>query len=193
MENCLHIVFIINGHNGAGKDEFVIQFKKAAEDTGNHYDISNISTIDLIKQMINRPYLWDGKTKDDKSRQLMYDIKEAVDKYNNFSVISTLHRIEAFRLQHAFVRTVTFVHCREPEKISSLVREIESKYSDKYMVGTILVRRDSDSIAYNDADQNVENRKYDIYIDNNGTLNDLYEKAKGIVGLCDQLTKMNEE
>ena len=91
MKNCMHLVFVINGHNGAGKDEFVNQFIKASEENGNHYRVSNISTIDLIKQMITRPYLWDGKTKDEKSRQLMHDIKVAVDRYNGFSITSTIH------------------------------------------------------------------------------------------------------
>ena len=192
MKNCMHLVFVINGHNGAGKDEFVNQFIKASEENGNHYRVSNISTIDLIKQMITRPYLWDGKTKDEKSRQLMHDIKVAVDRYNGFSITSTIHRVEAFRKKNAFIRTVSFIHCREPEKINSLVALFNKNFPDKYMVGTILVKRDSNSIAKNYADQNVDNYKYDITIDNNSTIEALYDKAKGIVELCDRLSGVDE-
>lgn len=187
MRNCLHIVFIINGHNGAGKDEFVNQFKKASEDDGNRYVISNISTIDPIKRMLTQPFLWDGKTKDDAARSLLHDVKELVDAYSDFTNKTTIHRLETFRMQNANVRTVSFVHCREPWKIDALVKRLNKSYNDKYLVGTILVRRDSDDIASNDADQYVESYKYDIVIDNNFTIEDLYDKAKNIVSLCDQL------
>ena len=192
MENNLHFVFIINGHNGAGKDEFVSQFIKASESNGNHYKISNVSTIDPIKKMINIPNLWNG-IKDEASRQLMHDIKEAVDKYNNFTTVVAAQKVNIFKLSSPMVRTISFVHCREPEKIQQLIEHIEEKYKDTFMIGTILVRRDSHNIAGNAADQNVENFKYDITINNNSTLDDLYEQALSIVKLCNSLSGVDND
>lgn len=187
MENMLHFVFIINGHNGAGKDEFVNQFIIASGNNGNHYRISNISTIDPIKKMICTPRLWNG-SKDEAARQLMHDVKEAVDKYNNFTTVDAAHKVNTFKLASPMVRTVSFVHCREPEKIQQLINYLEEKYKDTFMIGTILVRRKSDNIAGNAADQNVENFKYDIVIDNASTINALYEQAFNVIKLCDSLS-----
>lgn len=191
MENNLHFVFIINGHNGAGKDEFVKQFIDASKLNGNHYKVSNVSTIDPIRKMICIPNLWDG-IKNEASRQLMHDIKEAVDKYNNFTTVSAALKVNTFKLASPMVRTVSFVHCREPEKIRQLIDYLEEKYKDTFMIGTILVRRDSDNIAGNKADQNVENFKYDIIVDNNSTLDALYEQALNVVKLCDSLSNVND-
>ena len=207
MENYKDFVFIINGHNGAGKDTFVEKFKKAVCNEGMHYAVNNISTIDPIKEMINIPCLWNGITKDDAARQLMHDIKEAVDKYSDYTtkyvVRKTIEHNEAMlnsdRVQHrdvskyvgipkddTTIRTVTFIHCREPEKIRSIYRSFnERTYKRPISVETILVRRDSDDIASNAADQNVEDFMYDYYIDNNGTLSDLFDAALALKRKCD--------
>lgn len=192
MENILHFVFIINGHNGAGKDEFVNQFINASENNGNHYKISNVSTIDPIRKMICIPRLWNG-IKDEAARQLMHDVKEAVDKYNNFTTVEAAHKVITFKLASPMVRTVSFIHCREPEKIQQLINYLEEKHKDTFMIGTILVRRNSDNIAGNAADQNVENFKYDIVIDNNSTIDALYEQALNVIKLCDSLSGANND
>ena len=200
MENSKNFVFIINGHNGAGKDEFVHQFKQACANHGAHYAVSNISTIDPIKEMITIPNLWDGKTKDDAARQLMHDIKDAVDKYNGYTTKYVVNKTAQFMedilsdpvvCQHKDaieddnkIRTVTFIHCREPEKISSILNAFINSELE-VSVDTILVRRDSNEIASNSADQNVENFLYDMYIHNDGTLSDLYTCALALKAECD--------
>lgn len=202
MKNGKNFVFIINGHNGAGKDEFVRQFKQACANHGAHYAVDNISTIDPIKEMITIPNLWDGKTKDDAARQLMHDIKEAVDKYNGYTTKYVVNKTAQFmkdmltdpivcRHEGAMgmeddteIRTVTFIHCREPEKISKLFNAF-IKSDLEVSVDVILIRRDSDEIATNSADQNVENFLYDMYIHNNGTLIDLYASALALKTKCD--------
>lgn len=202
MENSKNFVFIINGHNGAGKDEFVHQFKQACANHGAHYAVANISTIDPIKEMITIPDLWDGKTKDDAARQLMHDIKEAVDKYNRYTTKYVVNKTAQFIedmltdpvvYQHEGVigmeddteiRTVTFIHCREPEKIRGIFNAFINSELE-VSVDTILVRRDSNEIASNSADQNVENFSYDMYIHNAGTLSDLYTCALALKAECD--------
>ena len=79
------------------------------------------------------------------------------------------------------------------ETIEDFIAYIEEKYKDTFMIGTILVRRNSDNIAGNAADQNVENFKYDIIIDNNSTIDALYEQAINVIRLCDSLSGANTD
>lgn len=199
MEKSKNFVFIINGHNGAGKDEFVNQFIQACENGGSYYIVNNISTIDPIKEMITIPNLWDGYTKDNASRQLMHDIKEAVDKYNGYTTKYVVNKTLQFidkstslvesngitytNRRDPDVRTVTFIHCREPEKIKAIYASFTNVC--EISVDTILVRRDLGDVASNAADQNVENFAYDHYISNNGTLSDLYIHALALRDECD--------
>ena len=65
---------------------------------------------------------------------------------------------------------VLFLHIREPEEIARAVKEFGAK--------TILIVRPIKQIVSNIADKGVYDYQYDFVINNNGTIEDLKEKAK---------------
>lgn len=70
---------------------------------------------------------------------------------------------------------ILFLHIREPEEITRSVKEFGAK--------TVLIVRNSvKHITSNIADQNVFDYNYDFVIENNGTIDELDEKAKVFVG-----------
>lgn len=72
---------------------------------------------------------------------------------------------------------VIFVMCREPQEIQ--------KFVDRLGALTLCVRRATveNSETSNHADADIFNFKYDYYIDNNGTLEELEQKAKEFLTL----------
>lgn len=72
---------------------------------------------------------------------------------------------------------VIFVMCREPKEIHKFVDRLGAK--------TLCIRRAEAENAEmsNHADKEVLNYNYDYYIDNNGTLEELEQKAKDFLTL----------
>lgn len=160
-------VIIINGAAESGKDKF-IEFVR--ENEGYNFNTSNLSTIDPSKEALKH-LGWDGKTKDKNTRQAMVDIKRISMKYFN----GPFNYIEEQVRQHSNMLKddsfVFFVHCREPEEIQ--------KFADHYGKDclTLLVRSPRGKAFENGSDDVVENYDYDVIIENDGTLDDLKNKA----------------
>lgn len=164
-------VFIINGSAGHGKDTFV-------EMVRNYFykpliTVENYSSVSKIKE-IAKIIGWNGE-KTERDRKLLSDLKMLTTEYNDMP----LNDMKKF--SHDFledintinVARILFLHIREPEEIARAVKEFE-----KYNAKTVLVKRDSvQHIISNIADENVFNYNYDIVINNNGTLEELKEKA----------------
>jgi len=70
---------------------------------------------------------------------------------------------------------ILFVDAREPEGIQRL--------KDKLDAVTLLIRRTvaEDNIQSNHADQNVLNYRYDYVINNDGTIDELAQKANDFI------------
>ncbi len=69
-------VIIINGMGGSGKDTFV-------EFCAKHGAVTNISSVDKVKEAAKILVGWDG-AKDEKSRKLLVDLKKLSIDYNNY-------------------------------------------------------------------------------------------------------------
>lgn len=157
--------YIINGHAGAGKDTFVWLCQNQA---GNKA-IINISTVDFVKQIATLCG-WTGE-KDEKNRRFLSDLKDLLTKWNDVPFRDLLKRIERYKENSLDADLTFFIHCREPEEIERLRDFLGAK--------TIFIKRDTmPQIISNHADKNVENFEYDIYIENNGTIEELSEKAR---------------
>lgn len=161
-------IILINGCGGVGKDSFIRFCQK------NYHGgfIWNISTISLIKEAAII-LGWTGE-KDERSRKFLSDLKDLATSYSDISIKFIQERINSAKMQRV---DFMFVHVREPKEIEKL--------KEKFSATTLLIRNNRvPTIESNHADRDVENYRYDFIIENNGTLEELEEKA------CNFLTKL---
>lgn len=180
----VHII-IINGKGGSGKDTFVEQANKIAnEEVLATMVIHNISAIDKIKSAAS--YLGWDQQKTLKGRKLLADIKLALDEYDEDLITKGLITqcndlcLKHYLLEHLLI----FVHIREPRNIDKFINIAkESELNNKCKLYTLLITNPStDDITYgNEGDDMVSNYKYDFIITNDGTIDNLKNKAKGLV------------
>lgn len=164
-------IFVINGSGGVGKDSFVEFVSIGLNDKlKKFHTVINFSSIDKIKE-IAKEIGWDGK-KTEKDRKFLSDLKILTSEYCDMPYKSIKNKVDEFKSDND--SKVLFLHIREPEEIQKAVNEFGAK--------TILVIRDSiKHITSNIADENVFNYKYDFIINNNGTKEELCNKAKKFI------------
>lgn len=163
-------VFIINGSGGVGKDTFV---NLAILNSPEFGGIKNFSSVDKVKE-IAKQIGWDGRSKTEKDRKFLSDLKLLCTDYNDMPFNSMQNKVKEFLDEDAFM---LFLHIREPEEIERAKIAFNAK--------TILVKRDSvEHITSNMADKNVFNYDYDIVVNNNGTFDDLEMKVVNFINDC---------
>lgn len=162
-------VFIINGHNGVGKDTFVDMVEGALRNVDISLWIENYSSVTRVKE-IARKCGWNPEVKTEKDRKFLSDLKLLLTEYNDLPFKDLGYVVEGF-LHDGFEKSkMLFLHIREPEEIDKAAKPFNAK--------TILVTRDSaEHVVSNMADKNVFNYDYDIIVENNGTFEELQEKA----------------
>lgn len=180
-KNSDKLIFIINGSGGVGKDTFV-ELVSLNNKNKNYFKIKNYSSVSKIKE-IAKIIGWNGD-KTEKDRKFLSDLKLLTTEYNNMP-LNDIKRYAKEFMDYDYENSendnrILFLHIREPEEIAKAANEFK-----EYNVKTILVKRDSvKHITSNMADENVYNYKYDIEINNNGTIEDLKEKAKHFIDDC---------
>ena len=161
--------FIINGRPRSGKDTFV---NFCLEELGAFGKL--ISTVDFVKKIATECG-WDG-TKDLKNRKFLSDLKDLLTNWGDVPYKKTLQEIDMFKFDLDYWdvsdKGIVFIMCREPKEIERFERELNAK--------SVLIRRASVEFEQqsNHADSEVLNHKYDYIIENNGTIDELKEKAK---------------
>lgn len=161
--------FIINGRPRSGKDTFV---NFCLEELGAFGKL--ISTVDFVKKIATECG-WDG-TKDLKNRKFLSNLKDLLTNWGDVPYKKTLQEIDMFKFDldcwNVSDKGVVFIMCREPKEIERFERELNAK--------SLLIRRASVEFEQqsNHADSEVLNHKYDYIIENNGTVDELKEKAK---------------
>lgn len=156
-------IFIINGSGSKGKDQFV-------EDVNQFISVYNVSSVDIIKEMA-RNVGWNG-SKTEKDRKFLADLKTLCTEYNDSPYKYIFRCVTMFR--NTSLQDAMFIHIREPKEIERAVKQFGAK--------TILVKSDRvEDIASNPADAGVYDYNYDYVIENNGTLEDLKNKAEEFV------------
>ena len=156
-------IVVINGSGGVGKDTFV-QF------CNEYIPIMNISSVDKVKEAAKVLAGWNGE-KDEKSRKFLSDLKELGIEYNDapFKYISNM--AEEFKNSD---KQIMFVHIRESEEIEKCKKCLNAK--------TLLItNKNVAAINTNVSDRDVDKYKYDYHISNDGTLEELKQKAKEFV------------
>lgn len=165
-------IFIINGMATSGKDTFIDMVEIALEDIDKRYWVESYSSVTRVKE-IAAECGWNPEVKTEKDRKFMSDLKLLLTEYNDLPFRDIKDVAESF-LYNDFNSKMLFIHIREPEEVIRASKEFNAY--------TILVKRDSvKQITSNMADANVYNCNYDIIIDNNGTLEELKEKAEMFV------------
>lgn len=163
-------IFVMNGTGGAGKDTFVKMVSRQMDKTSNYMAVMNISSVDRIKDAA-KIIGWNGG-KEEKDRKFLSDLKELSSGYNDMPFEYLRKKVENFQKSHF---QVLFLHIREPEEIKRAVKEFGAQ--------TVLVTRDSiGQITSNMADKNVFGYEYDFVIENNGSMEDLENKAEIFIG-----------
>ena len=161
--------FIINGKPRSGKDTFV---NFCLEELGAFGKL--ISTVDFVKKIATECG-WDG-TKDLKNRKFLSDLKDLLTNWGDVPYKKTLQEIDMFKFDLDYWdvsdKGVVFIMCRESKEIERFEQELNAK--------SVLIRRASVEFEQqsNHADSEVLNHKYDYIIENNGTIDELKEKAK---------------
>lgn len=156
-------VIIINGTGGSGKDTFVEFCSEFAK-------VTNISSVDKVKEAAKILVGWNGE-KDEKSRKLLVDLKQLSIEYNNAPTKYIKEEYDNFTKSNS---EYLFIHIREIEEIEKVKNLLNAK--------TLLIRNPRVAlITSNNSDGNVYNYNYDYIIENDGTLEDLKEKAKKFV------------
>lgn len=164
-------VFIINGSGGSGKDSFIeILDKQFWEKCA----IGNYSSVTKVKE-IAKAIGWDG-SKTERDRKFLSDLKLLTTEYNDMPMNDIKKMVNYFMSVdvNILVPRIMFLHIREPEEIAKAINEFK-----EYNAKAILVKRESiKHITSNMADRDVYHYDYNVVINNDGTLEELEEKAK---------------
>lgn len=164
-------IFIINGCGGVGKDTFVKLVSEELDKTMKKlHTVTNFSSVDKVKELAKK-IGWKGE-KSERDRKFLSDLKILVSDYSDMPFQSMKEKVKIFKMDMA--NQILFLHIREPEEIKRAAHEFCAK--------TILVKRNSiKQIISNTADKNVFCYTYNFIIENNGTIEDLREKAKNFI------------
>jgi hypothetical protein len=161
-------IVVINGMPRAGKDFFVSKCQKHLLWCGN------FSTVDFVKEVAAHCG-WDG-TKTPENRLFLSDLKDLLTRWNDVpfkKVERAVQRYEKEALSYDFETedVLCFIHCREPQEIQKFVERMGAK--------TLLIRRPAvEALTQsNHADQNVLSCVYDYTIKNDGSEEELEQKA----------------
>ncbi len=156
-------VIIINGTGGSGKDTFV-------EFCSEFSDITNISSVDKVKEAAKILVGWNGE-KDEKSRKLLVDLKKLSIDYNDSPTKYIKQQYENFKESSS---QYLFIHIREIDEIEKIKELLNAK--------TLLIKNPRVAlITSNNSDGNVYKYTYDYTIENDATLEDLKQKAKQFI------------
>lgn len=159
---------IINGFPRSGKTAFI---NFCLEELGI-YGI-NISTIDWVKYIaqING---WNGE-KTPRSRKFLSDLKDLLIEWDDIPYKKVVQKAEEFhnqlKLNGEGKKGIVFIDCRESTEIT--------KFENRNNAISVLIKRKetANEKQSNHADDLVLIHKYHYVIENDGTLEELREKA----------------
>ena len=152
-------VVVVNGYPNSGKTEFELFVAK-------HIPSTIYSSIDPAKDYAKRYFGWNGE-KTEEWRRFLSELKKfLVDEFDLiFNEIN--NRVNTFYISDS---KIIMIDSREPKEIE--------RFKKVFKGITLFVKNDRvGKITSNESDANVENYIYDYIIENNGTLEDLEQKA----------------
>ena len=155
------LIIIVNGKPRAGKDTFALLLNKCEP-------VYKDSIIDKVKAMALDCGWKGGKT--EKDRKFLSDLKKLTTDYSDMSYNDVIDKATEFYCDEIKER-ILLIDMREAEDID------RAKYDMNAI--TVFIKNDNvEAVTSNEADANVENYKYDYYIENNGTIKDFETNIK---------------
>lgn len=164
IDNKLRVI-IINGYPGSGKDTFV-------EFCNSQVPTAQFHTSTPAKQALAR-LGWDEKVKTPEVRKALADLKQMSTTLFDGPYRYISRQLTDIKYFWAPKDWTVFIHSREPEEIERFARIFNAH--------TLFIDREPTEELSNDADKNVSNYKYDLVIKNDGTLQELQQKAYDFV------------
>lgn len=163
-------VVVINGLPRTGKDTVVERTSHFL--LARRVASASMSSIDPFRDAV-QSLGFDPHDKTPEMRGLLADFKAATDRrFPDHSNKLILNTINALLTEDV---SVFFIHIREPLKIASLKRMLEQELPNTKFL-SILVKSDrAEQVTSNESDMFVNDYKYDLTINNNGTLQELDE------------------
>ena len=156
-------IVVINGSGGVGKDTFVELCKEYTK-------VMNISSVDKVKEAAHILTGWNGE-KDEKSRKLLSDLKEMGIQYNDAPFQYITNMVEEFKESE---EEVMFIHIREAKEIEKCKKTFDA-------MTLLITNKNVVAVTTNHSDKDVLDFNYDYHIENDGTIEELKEKAKDFV------------
>lgn len=161
-------VVILNGTATVGKNEFVKQLSELVK-------VKHISSIEKYKNILKEFFKpeYDETCKDDSVRKFLSDFKALAVKHFNDSYHEMMQKIFEFFESDDDVN-ILFIDIREPEEI----QKIMDQFHNDEITTVLITNPNKECNMSNDSDANVFDFTYDWIIENDGTIEDLKEKAK---------------
>lgn len=160
------IIVIVNGYPTAGKDTF-------CEFATLEYETTEYSTVDTVKD-IAVTMGWDGR-KHTESRNMLSALKDFYVEWFDGSFTEMVNLIN--ESYDEAVDQFVFLHTREPDEIKRVLEWCAEKNKKCY---SVFIDRQVETTHGNHADANVSMFRYDIYIENNGSLGEFRKKSLDI-------------
>jgi dephospho-CoA kinase len=153
-------VIIVNAYPKSGKTTFELFIAQ--------YQATLIrSSIDCVKELAKKYFGWNG-IKDEETRKFLSDMKRMFSEEFDIVYSDISKTIQRFYRDTSL--ELLMIDSREPAEIE--------RFKNQFHAITVFVQRDDcEKLTSNESDANVENYKYDFYINNNGTLEDLEQQA----------------
>lgn len=124
--------------------------------------------------------------KTDKYRSLLHDIKMIWCDVDDGPNVITFGRVQYFFTNNG---KVAFVNVREPEQFDHIKTTISNSKPDWNIITLNVHRPEHGEDITNEGDKTTDNYHYNYTINNNGTLQQLKEQAKELVGSLQSIFK----
>lgn len=152
-------IFVLNGSPRAGKNTFVDKIP---------YSTCHYSYVDLTRRMLDNEGI-DYKSKSDSTRVLLETINNTLEKYNDIPFKDICSITDDF-IRGQIKYEYLFIDIRKPKNIKRFV--------DKYKgVRTVFVDDKKPVSDVTESDSLVADYKYDFYIDNSGSMENLEKEV----------------
>lgn len=156
-------IIIVNGNPKSGKTQFELYLAK-------HTNAIIYSSITPVKEFAKKYFGWSGN-EDDKTeqwRRFFSELKRMLVVEFDYIYICVSNKIREF--YRNINAELLLIDSREPEEIE--------RFKNCFQAITIFIKNDRvEKITSNESDKNVENYQYDYLVENNGTLEELEQKA----------------
>lgn len=168
-------VIVVNGPPRAGKDTLIGFMGQHLNDARIQWE--EFSSIDPVKEMLTKAGFYLTK-KTEADRKLLAVVGEAVEEHSQWRTQQCLEKIADFDSTYNN-EGVVFLHIREPENIKRVRDALNMAGATGIKFRTVFLSSSrAENVTSNEADRRVAEMEYNRYALNDGSLDELNEKAR---------------